>query len=163
MNDALIKKIKEIAKSNQNTELRSVLKEIFQEVTTQQIIDTINDAISADSSAMRALFENRVPCNQRLAKHPTIQVLKENDDVGCTVGVLGILSGIAGTREYNGQKGFSRIWAVYNVDCPIHGTDEGRHDLVVGDICPEEGCEEELILGDLLRVEKVPNASSSVG
>ena len=122
----------------------------------QRIVDVLNDAINADSSAMRALFENRVPCNTQLANHPTIQVVKENDNVGHTIGMLGIICGIAGTRKHGDNDNFSKIWAVYNVDCPIHGTDEDRHDLAVGDKCPIEGCNEDLILGELLRVERVP-------
>lgn len=128
----------------------------------QHIVDIVNEAINADPVAMRALFENRVPCNSLLAEHPSIQVLEEKN-VGLTVGVLGVLSGIAGTREYKGQEGFSRIWAVYNVDCPIHGTNEEEPGQAVGETCSVEGCEEKLILGDLLRVEKVPDASSSDG
>jgi hypothetical protein len=143
-----------------------IFKEInMQNELIQQIVDVVNDAINSDSSAMRALFENRVPCNQRLADHPTIQVSKENEDVGYTVGLLGLLSGIAGTRQYKDNANFSRIWAVYNVDCPIHGTDEERHDLKVGDTCPTEGCDEKLILGELLRIEQVPEeeADSAAG
>ncbi|MGW8178297.1 MAG: hypothetical protein ACWGQW_05960 [bacterium] len=121
-----------------------------------RIVKIVNLAIEADPSAMRALFENRVPCNQRLADDPEIQVMKENDDVGYTIGMLGLLSGIAGTRTYKGQENFSKIWAVYNVDCPIHGTNEEEHGFVVGDTCPVEGCEEKLVLGDLLRIERVP-------
>lgn len=121
-----------------------------------RICKIVNIAIESDPSAMRALFENRVPCNQRLAEDPEIQVIKENDDVGYTIGVLGLLSGIAGTRTYKDQENFSKIWAVYNVDCPIHGTNEEKNDLVVGDTCPVEGCEEELVLGELLRIERVP-------
>jgi len=122
------------------------------------IVGIINQAIDADHVAMKALFENRVPCNSRLAEHPTIQVLND-ENVGHTIGLLGILCGIAGTRNYKGHDGFSNIWAVYNVDCPEHGPNENNYGLKVGDKCPIDGCDETLILGDLLRVERVPEES----
>lgn len=125
----------------------------------QQILDVVNEAISDDPSAMRALFENRVPCNERLANHPSIQVMMESEEVGNTVGILGLLSGIAGTREYRGNKTFSRIWAVYNVNCPVHGNIDDNENFLVGETCPEDDCEEKLVLGDLLRVEQVPEKS----
>lgn len=126
---------------------------------TENIVDRtvliVNEAIELDPSAMKALFENRIPCNNRLAQHPTIQVLQV-EDIGHTVGVLGLLSGIVGTRMYKGHPNFSKIWAVYDVDCPIHGVCD-QDDLKVGDTCPEKDCDEKLLIGDLIRIERVPN------
>lgn len=64
------------------------------EVDPVQIaIDTLNSAIAADKFAVRNLIAVRVPCNQEMADHPTIQV----DGIGPnepTVGMLGIINGI---------------------------------------------------------------------
>ena len=124
-------------------------------IIINHLVNVINQAIDADHVAMKALFENRVPCNSKLAEHPTIQSMQD-ENVGYTVGLLGILCGIAGTRTHKDQEGFSKIWAVYNVDCPEHGPNEDIYNLKVGDKCPIGGCDEILVLGDLLRIERVP-------
>lgn len=130
------------------------ITKLANQIVVNQIVEVVNRAIEADPSAMRALFENRVPCNQRLRNDPTIQVATEDENIGPTVGLLGILSGIAGTFTYKGKPNWSRISAVYNVDCPIHGNDLKEKERKVGDICPKIGCNEKLILGDLLRIEE---------
>ena len=124
-----------------------------------RVVQVVNEAITADPSAVRALFENRVPCSNKLAEHLTIQVTT-NGDQGYTVGMLGILCGIAGTRAYKDNSNFAKIWAVYNVDCPVHGTLEDES-LPVGETCPNDSCEEKLVLGELLRIERVPSAQAN--
>jgi len=136
--------------------------DMMNNIIVQRIIDITNEAIAADPSAMRAMFENRIPCNQRLSDHDSIQVMKESEAVGNTVGVFGLLSGIAGTMQYKDNPHYSRIWAVYNVVCPVHGVKEDDEDVhLVGDNCPrsDESCNEKMILGDLLRVERVPTSN----
>lgn len=138
---------------------KNTTDEIINDAIVDRVIEVVNRAIKADPSAVHALFENRVPCNQRLANDQEIQVATENKDVGYVIGVLGLLSGIVGTCTYRGNKDYSKIWAVYNVDCPVHGTngDEwSKEEVKVGDSCPVKGCEEELILGNLLYLERVP-------
>lgn len=120
-----------------------------------RIIEVVNTAINADPSAMRALFENRVPCNTKLANHPEIQILEEKSNM-YTIGVMGLLSGIAGTCSYKGSDKYSKIWAIYEVKCPIHGVNEEIPDLVVGQNCPIKDCVEKLEPGYLLRLERVP-------
>ena len=154
----MVDRIMNIAVETDPSAIKSMIEDYA--LHNQQLIDRVvkivNIAIEADPSAMRALFENRVLCNQRMADDPEIQVLKENKNVGYTIGVLGLLSGIVGTRNYKGHNGFSKIWAVYNVDCLIHGVTELESGGIVGDTCQVKGCEEKLVLGDLLRVEQVP-------
>ncbi len=72
----------------------------------------LNEAFELDPAAVHALLCNRVPCNERLADHPTIQV-SENpvlSDGSCHVGMLGILNGVC--EALTGR----RIAARWNMD-----------------------------------------------
>lgn len=42
-------------------------------VTPDQVVRLLNAAFKADPKAVQAFFSVRVPCNQKLADHPTIQ------------------------------------------------------------------------------------------
>lgn len=57
---------------------------------------TLNGALAADREAMSALLSHRVPCNEDMQKHPTIQVLVEDGEA--TLGVLGLINGLVGIR-----------------------------------------------------------------
>ena len=60
------------------------------------MLQTLNEAYKADASAIHSLICNRVPCNQALADHPTIQVEINNMTPTETfsVGMLGIINGL---------------------------------------------------------------------
>jgi hypothetical protein len=100
------------------------------------MLSVLNRATVADRDAIAALIEARVPCNQALADDPTIQVGSCREPGTYTVGLLGILSGIAGAHP----DGFSQIAAVFEVVCPKHGKADG----VVGDACTDCGAALEL-------------------
>lgn len=59
-------------------------------------VDVLNEAYNDDPGAIHALLCNRVPCNDYLASHPTIQVEfnKTAKNEGYIVGMLGILNGV---------------------------------------------------------------------
>ena len=57
-------------------------------------LQVLNEAYEADCAAMHALICNRVPCNQALADHPTIQVGTNNVTPTFDVGMLGVINGI---------------------------------------------------------------------
>ncbi len=76
-----------------------------------QAVNLLNEAMGLDPVAIEALIEQRVPCNQALGDHPTIQCLSEQPDE-CLLGMLGILNGICGVDE----KGWGPIAAVYDDD-----------------------------------------------
>ena len=63
-------------------------------VTIQEVVDYLNELMELDRVAVGALINNRVPCNQALAEHPTCQVRAQ--DGGHVVGLLGILNGMFG-------------------------------------------------------------------
>lgn len=62
-------------------------------ISVEKIIETLNDCFKLDPEACNALLNSRVPCNMALAKHPTIQVLCDENYENPTVGLLGILNG----------------------------------------------------------------------
>ncbi len=63
----------------------------------KDIIALLNECLEKDRPAVAALIANRVPCNQELADHPTVQAGAQHG--GFHVGMLGILNGLCGTLE----------------------------------------------------------------
>lgn len=76
---------------------------IANSITLEEVIDRLNGALELDPSAMKRLVEARVPCNQGLADHPTIQVqsIREDGQTVFRVGVLGLLNGLFGVDSEN--------------------------------------------------------------
>lgn len=74
------------------------------EISILHAIFILNQAVHLDPEAMTRLFTNRVPCNERLAEHPTIQVSQASE-----LGPLGLINGFFGVNER--QRG--HIVAVY--------------------------------------------------
>lgn len=64
-------------------------------MTSQQIVDLLNELLEFDPVAINALCKNRLPCNRALADHPTVTVDDPEPDK-FTVGLLGIIEGIVG-------------------------------------------------------------------
>jgi len=72
--------------------------------TAQQVVDLLNEAARLDPEAVLELINARVPCNEALNAHPTIQTgprrgIDPRHDKRNEVGLLGILNGIFGTFE----------------------------------------------------------------
>ncbi len=67
-----------------------------------EIVDFLNALVETDRDAVRALFNSRVPCNQKLADDPTVQVRAyglEDKPHDFEVGILGLLNGFVGVDE----------------------------------------------------------------
>ncbi len=67
-----------------------------------EIIDFLNGLVEIDRDAVRALFASRVPCNQKLADDPTVQVRAyglEDKPHDFEVGILGLLNGFVGIDD----------------------------------------------------------------
>jgi len=66
-------------------------------ITLKDAIDFLNELVKIDADALRALIGHRVPCNNGLVDHPTVQV----GEFGGVfqVGMLGILNGLFGVNE----------------------------------------------------------------
>jgi len=79
-------------------------------LTVDTAIEFLNELLRADPQAVSALIETRVPCNQELADHPTVQVRSYGLNGGYQVGLLGILNGLFGVDE----EGWGPIAAQYD-------------------------------------------------
>jgi hypothetical protein len=79
-------------------------------VTFQHALDLLNEVVLLDPVAAHALIEHRVPCNDGLAQHPTVQVAQGEEQGTCVVGLLGILNGLFGTDS----EGWGILAAVFD-------------------------------------------------
>lgn len=66
-------------------------------ITVDHAIEYLNQLLELDKPAIAALLANRVPCNQELANHPTVQASTQHG--GYHVGLLGIINGLFGVDE----------------------------------------------------------------
>ena|SRR5436309_604212 len=64
-------------------------------MTAQQIVDLLNIAIKIDKVAIRMLIDQRISCNSDLMSNANILLYKGSADSGFSVGLLGILNGMA--------------------------------------------------------------------
>jgi len=65
-----------------------------EKVTLGQTVIFLNQLLKADPEAIQKLLVSRVPCGDRLANHPAVQVLSTAS--GPMIGLLGILNGLFG-------------------------------------------------------------------
>lgn len=72
---------------------------IKQTVTIDEVITYLDELIALDKPAIVALLANRVPCNEALANHETVQVSAQYG--GWHVGLLGLINGLFGIDETN--------------------------------------------------------------
>lgn len=82
------------------------------EALADQFILVLNELVGVDRKALETLIEFRVPCDEFLADHPTVQVSVsgEGEAKSCQVGLLGILNGLVGVQE----DGWGYITAVFD-------------------------------------------------
>jgi hypothetical protein len=61
----------------------------------EKVLECLNIAFENDPNAVHALIANRVPCNERLADHPTVEVAASNvEGLHFNVGALGLINGV---------------------------------------------------------------------
>lgn len=87
------------------------------------IVDYMNELIKLDRPAVGALIANRVPCNEAMADHPTLQCSAQHG--GHFVGLLGLLNGLCGTDE----KQWGAIEAVFAEHVPGRYSDLERFEV----------------------------------
>lgn len=66
-------------------------------ISIDDAIDFLNELLEIDRVAVHALVSTRMPCNEEMARHPTVQVAVQNG--GFYVGPLGVLNGLFGSDE----------------------------------------------------------------
>lgn len=74
--------------------LLDALEEAERDTIAGRIVEVMSELLGADPAAIGALIGHRVPCNQRLADHPTAQVAAENGSY--SIGLIGVLNAIGG-------------------------------------------------------------------
>lgn len=68
----------------------------------EQSVKLLNEAFELDPESIERLVLTRIPCNEALTQHPTIQVGPARmvaHNPGMAVGLIGILNGIAGANS----------------------------------------------------------------
>lgn len=85
-------------------------------VSAGHAVRFLNELARLDPVAMLALVGQRVPCNQAIVDHPTVQV---TDHAGHPeVGLLGVLNGLFGVFDEGPQKGWGGIGARFTPGKP---------------------------------------------
>lgn len=69
---------------------------IKRNISVNNVIDLLNEALNIDREAITKLIDYRVSCNKTLADHKSIQVQDFGNEKDFKVGILGILNGIFG-------------------------------------------------------------------
>lgn len=111
-----------------------IKRELQTTISIEHVLAVLNEAVKLDPEAMTKFCLNRVPCNQALAGHPTIQVVSEtkDDNIENKVGFLGVLNGLFGISK----DGWGAIAGVFDFVCP------NGHSIpsdAPSDRCPECG------------------------
>lgn len=109
------------------------------------VIDFLNDLVEKDEHFVRMLVRTRVPCNQAIADHPTVQVgersesskllLGDGAERPYEAGFLGVLNGLFGVDEkdwgflYMAQEeGTGKVLRFFrgptNLNDQVEGTDD---------------------------------------
>lgn len=73
--------------------------------TVDEAVSVLNEIHAADPTVLPALIACRVPCNDIVADHPTVQVgpSREDPDGPNLVGLLGVLNGVFGIMPNSGS------------------------------------------------------------
>lgn len=76
------------------------------------LIAFLNELAKIDPAALSQLVAVRVPCNDELGQHPTVQTLQYGDGGPYSVGILGLLNGFCGVIDGGKYDGYGPITAV---------------------------------------------------
>lgn len=72
---------------------------IKKSINQLDVVGLLNEMLLKDPECVKAVFSHRVPCNDAIAHHPTIQVQQYKEQKTPVVGLLGILNGLFGIGE----------------------------------------------------------------
>lgn len=68
------------------------------QVSAQQAVDYLNELNELDPEWLRSIIEARLPCNESIALHPTLQAGQSVDGETYEAGFLGIINGLFGVE-----------------------------------------------------------------
>ncbi len=93
-------------------------RKLKSEALADLLIQRLNEIAKVDPTAMAALIKTRVPCNEAMRNHPTVQVARQvgTSDDAFEIGFLGMLNGIIGVIENGPRKGWGHIVVVMDHD-----------------------------------------------
>ena len=93
-------------------------RELKNEALADLLIQRLNEIAKVDPDAMAALIKTRVPCNDAMLHHPTVQVARQvgASDDAFEIGFLGILNGIIGVIAEGPRKDWGHIAVVMDHD-----------------------------------------------
>lgn len=85
----------------------------------ERIAGYLNGVLAHDRRALHELVQARVPCGKCLATHPTVQVMRVDDDTmeystGYYLGLMGLLNGLCGVLESGPRKGCGPLFVEMN-------------------------------------------------
>lgn len=86
-------------------------------VLAHAIVGLLNEMLTLDPVATAALINARVPCNDALANHSTIQAGPVEGSPQNVVGILGLLNGLCGVDD----RGWGVVAAVVESDGTVSG------------------------------------------
>ena len=91
-------------------------------ITIQETVDTLNDLVAKDQTAIASLVNNRVQCNKALAEHESAQVMKDGSSAW-KIGLMGIINAMFGSSDVDT---FGAIAAVFDEDMSLIGFEQVR-------------------------------------
>ena len=71
-------------------------------ISPEEVVNFLNDLLKDDRIAITTLFSLRTSCNEKMAKHPSVQVMGSGpkDELRYFVGLIGIINGMFGTDKH---------------------------------------------------------------
>ena len=81
---------------------RSRKMEHLSEEHVDKVVAYLNELVALDKDAIERLIEARVPCNEKMASHPHVQV--QGAEGNAVVGLLGIVNGLMGAQPEGANK-----------------------------------------------------------
>jgi len=123
---------------------------IHEKRSLDEMLNFLNHLVAVDRQAVSGLMEARVPCNEALANHESVQVAlapgTKIEDGQFRVGLLGFLNGFFGTFPDGPKEGWGPITADVSaccLGCGLHGETIEKAGWKQGDeYCP--ACGEEI-------------------
>jgi len=83
-------------------------------LTLEYVILFLNDLLDRDRTAISTLLETRVPINEALVRHPTLQHTRNYLTTKPEVGLLGVINGLFGTLQGGPRNGWGPITARFD-------------------------------------------------
>ena len=121
---------------------------IKQNITLDEVIESLNKVLQMDRSAIQELINVRVDCNDSLASDAEIQFslcLNRSPQLS----VLGLINSFFGEFE-----GFGAISGKYALKCSSGNDCYFGEDATLSSACP--GCGSEIVMGDLVEFVRTP-------